>query len=141
MLTFLSLIQRNPIVPYSSQGRQRNTWCNVNAIQSSSMKSLEINVFGRTDGSARATASRLEDFIKEQKVIQKSIAVIPVFVVQDEVWDKKVGAFRLTMVLTLSRGGFESSNTATNLLAPNHTALTITADKAFDHKAFSKAFH
>ncbi len=92
---YLSLIQRNTIVAYASNGFQRASWCNSIVLMDASVKQISISVFANSAFEATHFATMLKGYLEANpmKNDQVSIGLKP------PIWDPVQHAYRCDMIM------------------------------------------
>ncbi|MCD6136219.1 hypothetical protein J7J63_05845 [Candidatus Bipolaricaulota bacterium] len=92
---YLSLIQRNTIVPYASNGFQRSHYCNAIILMDASVKQIAISVFANTAFEATHYANLLKGYIEQNPMRGDDVSIGLV----QPIWDPAQHAFKCDMMM------------------------------------------
>ncbi len=96
-----SLIQTNPIVPFSQSptGWRMSKWCNYEVVMNASTKTFHIKVFSNTADEAMFYANQLKTYIEANPIVVNSIPDDISIGLQFPIYDQISRGYYVTLIM------------------------------------------
>ncbi len=92
---YLSLIQRNTLVPYSNSGFQRDRWCFAIILMDASVKQIQISVLANSGFEATQYANQLKGYLEANPMAGDDVSIG----LRPPIWDPAQHAYKCDMIM------------------------------------------